>query len=75
MARRAWLLVGAGFGFTIPILLNVLRLILPVRPTAYFLFRPGLAFLIPVGGFLERSLDFFPLLTGVLTFLLNAAIF
>jgi len=42
MSRRTWLFIGAGFGFTIPILLNIFQHfgLWNVRPCAYFFFGP-----------------------------------
>jgi hypothetical protein len=75
MSRRTWLFIGAGFGFAVPVLLNVLQRFGPwqVRPSAYFLFRPGLIVLMPVGELLERT--FSMLFLGLLIFAVNAAVF
>ena len=56
MRRRTWLFIGAGFGFLIPFLLNVLQHFGPwnVHPSAFFLFRPGLFLLLPFEGVLGR---------------------
>ena len=45
----------------------------PVRPSAYFLFRPGLILVVPVAGFLQRS-DLTGLL-DLLIFVANAVVF
>jgi hypothetical protein len=76
MSRRTWLLIGAGFGFAVPILLNLFQRYGPwhVRPSAYFLFRPGLLVLAPFGYLLQKSVDFTPVL-GLLVLVVNAAVF
>jgi hypothetical protein len=75
MSRRMWLFVGVAFGFTIPILLNSIQMFghWPVRPSAYFLFRPGLILVVPVARFLQRS-DSTGLL-DLLIFVANAVVF
>jgi hypothetical protein len=76
MSRRTWLLIGAGFGFAVPIILNVFQRYGPwhVRPSAYFLFRPGLLVLAPVGYLLQKFVDFTDVL-GLLVVVVNAAVF
>ena len=76
MKRRTWLFIGAGFGFSIPILLNALQRFGPwhVRPVAHFLFRPGLILLMPVGEFLQRTFGVMPFLT-LLILVVNALVF
>jgi hypothetical protein len=76
MSRRTWLFVGAGFGFTVPFLLNVFQHLGPwnVRPCAYFLFGPGLIVLRPVDELLHRNFDSIVFL-GVLISVVNAAVF
>lgn len=66
MKRRTWLFIGAGFGFLIPFLLNVLQRFGPwfMHPSAYFLFRPGLCLLFPLEGALHRFHD-----AGLVSFL------
>ena len=51
--------IGVAFGFTIPIFLNSIQMLghWPVRPSAYFLFRPRLILLVPVAIFLHRQRD------------------
>jgi hypothetical protein len=76
MSRRTWLFIGVVFGLAIPILLNLLQRIGPwhMRPSTYFLFRPGLLLLVPVYYSLQRFLDSPPFL-GLLIVVLNAAVF
>jgi hypothetical protein len=75
MSRRTWLFIGVVFGLAIPILLNLLQRIGPwhMRPSTYFLFRPGLLLLVPLYS-LHRFLDSPPFL-GLLIVVLNAAVF
>jgi hypothetical protein len=72
MSRRTWLFVGAGFGLAVPILLNVLQRFGPwhVRPSAYFLFWPGLT----LGELLQKTFHSMPFL-GLLIFVVNAVVF
>jgi hypothetical protein len=76
MLRRKWLFIGVGFGLTIPILLNLVQRIGPwhMRPSTYFLFRPGLLVLVPFYYLLHRFQDEPPVL-GLLIVVLNAAVF
>ena len=75
MSRRTWLFVGAGFGLVVPILWNVLQRFGPwhVRPSAYFLFRPGLFLLAPFGYLMHVDLAS-PVL-GLLVVVVNAIVF
>jgi hypothetical protein len=75
MSRRTWLFIGAGFGLVVPILLNVRQRFgpWPVRPSAYFLFRPGLLLLAPFGCLMHVDLAS-PVL-GLLVVVVNAAVF
>jgi hypothetical protein len=77
MSRRAWLFIGAGFGLAVPILLNVLQRLGPwrVRPSAYFLFRPGLLVLAPFGYLMHRFVDLASPVLGLLVVVVNAAVF
>jgi hypothetical protein len=72
MSRRTWLLIGAGFGLAVPILLNVLQRFGPwhVRPSAYFLFCPALT----LGELLQKTFHSMPFL-GLLIFVVNAVVF
>jgi hypothetical protein len=76
MSRRTWLFIGAGFGFTIPILLNVSQHFgrWNVRPCAYFLFEPGLIVLRPVDELLQRNFDSTVFLFLLIS-LINGAVF
>lgn len=76
MSRRTWLFIGAGFGLTIPFILNVVQRFGPwqVRPSTYSLFRPGLLVLMPFYYLLHRFVDSTPFL-GPLIVVLNAAVF
>ena len=76
MSRRTWLFIGAGFGLTIPIVLNVIQRFGPwhVRPSTYSLFRPGLLVLMPFYYLLHKFVDSPPFL-GLLIFAFNAAVF
>jgi hypothetical protein len=76
MLRRTWLFIGVGFGLTIPILLNLVQRIGPwhMRPSTYFLFRPGLLVLVPFYYLLHRFQGEPPFL-GLLLVVLNAAVF
>jgi hypothetical protein len=75
MSRRTWFFIGVVFGFAIPILLNSIQMFghWPVRPSAYFLFRPSLILVGPAAGFLQRS-DSTRLL-DLLVLLANAVVF
>lgn len=75
MSRRTWLFIGAGFGFVVPILLSVLQRFGPwhVRPSAYFLSRPGLLLLAPFEYLMHVDLAS-PVL-GFLVVIVNAAVF
>jgi hypothetical protein len=68
-----WLFIGAGFGLTIPILLNVVQRFGPwdVRPSAHFIFRPGEILLIPVEELLQGT--FYLMILS--TLVVNAAVF
>src|ERR1043166_7609400 len=75
MSRKMWLFVGGGFGFAVPFLLGALQHFGAghVRPSAYFLFRPGLFVLAPFGELLQTLAN-----SNVLVFLVgvaNAAVF
>src|SRR5579862_4208564 len=76
MSRRTWLFLGAGFGFTVPMFLNVVQRFGPsyIRPSAHLLFRPGLILLFPTEIFLRRGMHSIPLL-GLLICVANAVIF
>jgi hypothetical protein len=71
MSRRTWLFIGVAFGFAIPHLVNSIQR--PLRPSAHFLFWPGLILVAPVTGFLRRSdlthlLDLLTLVADVVVF-------
>jgi hypothetical protein len=76
MKRRTWLYIGAGFGFSIHVLLNILARLGPwhVRPIAYLVFRPDNFLLEPFGRILERFISPWPL-QALLVFTVNALIF
>jgi hypothetical protein len=76
MSRKMWLFIGGGFGFVVPFLFGALQHFGPwhVRPSAYFLFRPGLFVLAPFGYLLQTFVNsdvVLVLLVGVA----NAAVF
>lgn len=76
MSKRTWFLLGAGFGFVVPILLNVFRRFGPwfERPTADALFRPGFIAFHPVTQLLPRGFHS-GLLVGLVILLVNAIVF
>jgi hypothetical protein len=73
MTRKHWFLLGAGFGFVVPILLNVIQRFGPwnIRPTTYALFRPGSIVLRPAAELLPRAEPFI----GFVILFVNAIVF
>ena len=71
-----WLLIGGSFGFAVPFLLGALQHFGPwhVRPSAYFLFRPGLFVLAPFGYLLQTFVNS-EIVWGLLGAAANAVVF
>src|SRR5215467_7240822 len=76
MPRKIWLLMGTIFGFSIPFLFGAIQHFGPwnVRPSAYFLFRPGLFVLAPFAYLLQKLVSS-EVVLGLIMGVANAAVF
>lgn len=75
MPKKAWLYIGLSFGLVIPTLLNIGQRfgLWQQRPSAYFLFRPGLLILAPFD--LIHGVGDFALVLGLVFVAANAVAF